>query len=118
MFKGRIDFDKTPENIIKYIDTLGVKYHIYKKGDTKEYDYLDDNSFCITIENPYKRDEKMYLDLYNDEEEYIYLIISGIVIMVIFPIVLIIYLMILKVFWKIENVLLLQIVKKDGLLVA
>ena len=55
MFKGRIDFDKTPENIIKYIDTLGVKYHIYKKGDTKEYDYLDDNSFCITIENPYKR---------------------------------------------------------------
>lgn len=31
MFKGRIDFDKTPENIIKYIDTLGVKYHIYKK---------------------------------------------------------------------------------------
>lgn len=71
MFKGRIDFDKTPENIIKYIDTLGVKYHIYKKGDTKEYDYLDDNSFCITIENPYKRDEKMYLDLYNDEEEYI-----------------------------------------------
>ena len=72
MFKGRIDFDKTPENIIKYIDTLGVKYHIYKKGDTKEYDYLDDNSFCITIENPYKRDEKMYLDLYNEEKGELY----------------------------------------------
>ena len=41
MFKGRIDFDKTPENIIKYIDTLGVKYHIYKKGDTKEYDIFE-----------------------------------------------------------------------------
>lgn len=71
MFEGRIDFDKTPENIKKYVDTLGVKYHVYKKGVTKEYDYLDDNSFCITIENPYKSDEKMYLDLYNDEEEYI-----------------------------------------------
>ena len=104
MFKGRIDFDKTPENIIKYIDTLGVKYHIYKKGDTKEYDYLDDNSFCITIENPYKRDEKMYLDYIMMKKNIFYLIISGIVIMVILPIVLITYLMILKVFWKIENV--------------
>lgn len=112
MFKGRIDFDKTPENIIKYIDTLGVKYHIYKKGDTKEYDYLDDNSFCITIENPYKRDERCILIYIMMKKNIFYLIISGIVIMVILPIVLIIYLMILKVFWKIENVLLLQIVKK------
>ena len=38
MFKGRIDFDKTPENIIKYIDTLGgnIEFYYWNVADNFE----------------------------------------------------------------------------------
>jgi len=56
------EFDDTLDKLQELCDFLsGCKYELHKRDDG-EYQYLDEESVCITIPNPYS-DNKMYIDL-------------------------------------------------------
>ncbi len=59
--------DKKDE-LLHFLKMLGVSASVHKKSDT-DYEYLQENDLCITVQNPYSDHEyDLYIDMEDDGE--------------------------------------------------